>query len=491
MPLKLDIEPSTEGQLYNGSNDSASKGRRWAFRTTERRVLLLVTDIVLVNAAVVMGLWMWTLRAEKTFSVEFVIDQAYWFPLLSAIWLLTATLSNLYDLGVAAYQRRTARALTQVAGLLMVTYLLVYFLSPPSSLPRLFVLYFVVVSCTAIGIWRYIYTTYLGRNLFKRRAVIIGSNENTADVVEVIQKYAGPHYVVVGSLNGGEDTKSRGVDSLPTLGTTAELAEVVQSLAVSEVIIATFDNLDGTLIRGLIDCQEQGIQITPMSSIYEELTSRIPLALVAEGWLDLLPLQHASTGVIFPLVKRLLDIALAVIGLSGLLVILPFVAIAIRLDSPGSIFYSQDRVGKGGRIFRTYKFRSMRIDAEMDKKAVWAQQHDPRVTRMGRILRATHLDEFPQVFNVLRGDTSAVGPRPERPELAAELEKAMSFYRVRHSVRPGMAGWALIKQGYSGSVDAARLKLEYDFYYIKHQSIWLDLVILLKTFVDAATLRGR
>ena len=158
-------------------------------------------DIVLVNATAAMGLWMWTLRAERTFSVEFIIDQAYWFPLLSVVWLLTAALSNLYDLGIAAHRRRTARALIQVAGLLLVTYLLVYFLSPPRSLPRLFVLHFVVVSCSVIGIWRYIYSAYLGRNLFKRRAVIIGGDENMAKAVDVIRKHAGPHYIVVGSLN--------------------------------------------------------------------------------------------------------------------------------------------------------------------------------------------------------------------------------------------------------------------------------------------------
>ena len=142
-------------------------------------------------------------------------------------------------------------------------------------------------------------------------------------------------------------------------------------------------------------------------------------------------------------------------------------------------------------MFRAYKLRTMKKDAERDGRAVWAERHDPRVTRVGRVLRATHLDEFPQLLNILKGEMSAVGPRPERPELAMVLEREIPFYRLRHSVRPGMAGWALIKHGYSSSVEDARIKLEYDLYYIKHQSVLLDLDILLKTFVDSVTLRGR
>jgi lipopolysaccharide/colanic/teichoic acid biosynthesis glycosyltransferase len=188
--------------------------------------------------------------------------------------------------------------------------------------------------------------------------------------------------------------------------------------------------------------------------------------------------------------KRVSDVVLSSLGLVLLGLALPVIAAAIYLDSPGPIFYLQERVGQGGRRFRMYKFRSMVTDAE-GEGAVWASKDDPRVTRIGRLLRAAHVDEFPQFVNILKGDMSAVGPRPERPEFVEELAEEIPFYRVRHAVKPGMAGWGLVKQGYGSSAEEAMLKLEYDLYYIKHQSLWLDMVILLKTMVHTVTFRGR
>jgi len=190
------------------------------------------------------------------------------------------------------------------------------------------------------------------------------------------------------------------------------------------------------------------------------------------------------------LVKRAMDVVLAGLGLILLGLATPFIALAVYLDSPGPIFYTQARVGKGGRIFRAYKFRSMVPNAELGQ-AVWAERADSRVTRVGRILRKTHVDEFPQFVNILRGEMSAVGPRPERPEFVEELTREIPFYRVRHAVKPGMAGWGLVKQGYGASREDALLKLQYDLYYIKHQSLWLDIIILLKTIADTLTLGGR
>jgi exopolysaccharide biosynthesis polyprenyl glycosylphosphotransferase len=455
-------------------------------------MLLLVVDMALVNLAALAGLLAWSLRAGSPFPPEYFLS----FPVLTLMWLIAAGLNDFYNPRVSVDIWRTIRALTQIAGTLLLPYILVYFLSSPGSLPRLFILCFIAFSFTLLGIWRFIYVFYLGSSSFQRRAIIVGTGKAVAGIAQVIHQYANPHYQVVGRVDGDAASPGEAIDGLVTLGTTAELPQLVQKLRVSEVIIASLSHSgggysDGTLIRSLMDCHEQGIRVTPIPDIYEELAGRVSLEMVSDGWISMLPLQHASNGVIFPLVKRLIDIPLASLGLLGFSLVFPFAALAIRLDSRGPIFYFQDRVGKGGNIFRAYKLRTMRSDAEKDGRAVWAERGDPRVTRVGRFLRATHLDEFPQLLNILRGDMSAVGPRPERPELVAELEKAIPFYRLRHSVRPGMSGWALIKQGYSDSISDARVRLEYDLYYIKHQSIWLDLVILLKTFADSVTFRGR
>jgi exopolysaccharide biosynthesis polyprenyl glycosylphosphotransferase len=311
----------------------------------------------------------------------------------------------------------------------------------------------------------------------------------------IVQRLANPYYQILGFVADDKHYQGEAVEGLAELGTASQLPRLVQELAVSEVIITTLNvrvgESEGTLIRSLVDCYEHGVQVTFLPDILEDLTARVSLDLVEHGWIGSLPLQHASTGVIFPIVKRAMDIVLAGAGLLPFALVFPLAALAIRLGSPGAIFYVQDRVGRGGKLFRVYKLRTMRTDAEKEGRAVWAEKRDPRVTGVGRLLRATHLDEFPQLVNILKGDMSAVGPRPERPELVAELDRAIPFYRLRHSVRPGLAGWAVVKQGYSSSKEDSRIKLEYDLYYIKHQSIWFDLLILLKSLVDSATFRGR
>ncbi|RLA82151.1 MAG: hypothetical protein DRG31_07810 [Deltaproteobacteria bacterium] len=211
---------------------------------------------------------------------------------------------------------------------------------------------------------------------------------------------------------------------------------------------------------------------------------------VGNSWYVAMPLDHPLTKPLNQAIKRIFDVVAASLGLAFLLPLFPIIAFAIYLDSPGPIFYTQLRVGRGGRLFRLYKFRSMVPDAEKEKP-VWAREGDPRVTRVGRILRRTHLDEFPQLINILKGDMSAVGPRPERPEFVEELSKEIPFFRVRHAVKPGMAGWGLVKYGYASSKEDSLYKLQYDLYYIKHWSLWLDVVILLKTVIDTITFRGR
>jgi lipopolysaccharide/colanic/teichoic acid biosynthesis glycosyltransferase len=190
------------------------------------------------------------------------------------------------------------------------------------------------------------------------------------------------------------------------------------------------------------------------------------------------------------ILKRGMDLSLASLGLIFLGLILPFVSLAIYLESPGPIFYTQKRVGKGGKIFKIIKFRTMHPGAE-NGQPVWTAPNDNRITKVGKFLRKTYLDELPQLINVLKGEMSLVGPRPERPEFVEILRKASPLYDQRHQVRPGMAGWALIHQGYVDSVEESLVKLEYDLYYIQHQSLWFDLKILLRAFFQALSLKGR
>ena len=278
---------------------------------------------------------------------------------------------------------------------------------------------------------------------------------------------------------------------LTVLGGRHRLAEVIAQQNITTLVLAITDEMDGELLQILIDCLELGVDIVPMPVLYERLTGRVPVEHVGNNWYAAMPILHPGTSAAWPMVKRLFDIVSAGLGAICLGVAFPFIAAAIYLDSPGPIFYTQTRVGKGGKPFRVYKFRSMAPDAEKDGQAVWAKKNDDRITRVGRLLRKMHVDEFPQFLNILKGEMSAVGPRPERPAFVAELAEEIPFYRVRHAVKPGMAGWGLVKQGYGSSKEDAVLKLQYDLYYIKHQSLWLDVVILLKTVLDTVTFGGR
>lgn len=187
---------------------------------------------------------------------------------------------------------------------------------------------------------------------------------------------------------------------------------------------------------------------------------------------------------------KILDLVFGVCGLLVLLPLLPIIALLIRLDSPGPIFYIQERLGYWGRIFYIYKFRSMYIDAEQAGHAIWAIENDTRVTRVGRFMRATHLDELPQVINILRGEMSLIGPRPERKEFVATLETMIPLYRCRLSVKPGLTGWAQVQYRYGNTEHDALVKLHYDLYYIKHWSLILDVLILFKTAIEIVTFRG-
>jgi len=370
-------------------------------------------------------------------------------------------------------------------------YLLIYFFSPRESLPRLFILFYAGLSFVLLGLWRSGYALFFSRLPFQRRAIIVGAGAAGQTIAQTIRENLAPNYELVGYIDDDPAKQGQVIEGLPIIGTRRDLASLVKIQNVSEVILAVTYNVHPELFRALIDCQEQGVQITPMPLLYEEITGKVPVEHIGDNWPVALPLDHPSTRGFFPLFKRAVDLSITLIGLTVLVILLPLVALALYIDSPGPIFYTQERVGKGRKTFRLIKFRSMIPNAEQAGEAVWAKKGDPRITRVGRLLRLTRLDELPQFINVLKGEMSIVGPRPERPEFVAELEERIPFYRVRHSVKPGMAGWGLIKYGYADSIEVALEKVQYDLYYIKHQSIYLDLLILAKTIGAMITFKGR
>ncbi len=459
-------------------------------RIRERKALLVFVDLVLVNVATGIALVVWALKDGRVLVGPFVLSKLYWLPLLAILWLLLAWLNDFYNLRVAADLKASTFALLRISALELVVYLLVYFFSPPySPLPRGVVLYQAAASFVLIALWRAAYPP-LGRSALRRRAIVVGAGEAGRTIVQAIRENEGAGFELVGFIDDDPAKQGQMIAGLPVIGARRDLVSLVKTEGVSQIILAIIHDLHEELFRALMDCNEQGVEIVPMSLVYEEVTGKVPIQHVGNNWLVALPLDHASAGGLFPAFKRALDVIISLIGLVILAALFPFVALALYIDSPGPIFYFQERVGQGGRPYRLMKLRTMVPHAERDGRAVWAKEKDPRVTRVGRLLRATHVDELPQFVSVLKGDMSVVGPRPERPEFVAQLEKQVPFYRLRHAVRPGMAGWALINYGYGRSVEDTLVKVQYDLYYIKHQSLYLDILILLKTLERVVLLRG-
>ena len=460
----------------------------------ERRLFLILIDLFLINAAVMIAFAVWSLRGDKELA-ELLAAQTHWFVLLSALWIGFEYLNGLYDLRVAIQRGATTRALWQTFALVMLAYLAIFFaLTDPGLLPvvpRGIVIYHGTATVALIALWRGVYIRIAPRAPFRRRALIVGAGNAGRVIARTIQTQFEAHYDLVGWVDDDQAKRDSVIEGLTVLGDRAQLTRLVREQRVVEIILAITRDVSPDLFRALLDAQEIGVEIVPMPILYEQITGRVPVEHIGDSWYVALPLGRAAAHGLAAIAKRVFDLGFACAGLLGFGLLLPFIALAIRLDSPGAIFFSQTRVGLGGRIFTVRKLRTMVTDAERDGRAVWASKNDPRVTRAGKVLRKLHFDELPQFWNVVRGEMSVVGPRPERPEFVAQLETQIPFYRLRHSVKPGMAGWAITNADYVDSLEDARLRVEYDLYYIKHQSLWLDFWILFRTVGHVLSFKGR
>ncbi len=268
----------------------------------------------------------------------------------------------------------------------------------------------------------------------------------------------------------------------------AHLMDIVHRQKVHRVIVAMPDRRGTIPMKELLDLRMKGVKIEEATTWLEKISGKIEVENLYPSWLVFGEGFRRSTP--FIIVRRALSIVISLIGLVLALPLLPLIVLAIRLDSRGPVFYTQRRVGKGGRTFKVVKFRTMRQDAEAANGAQWAGDNDPRVTRVGKFLRSSRLDEIPQLWCVLKGDMAFVGPRPERPEFIEWLSNQIPYYSVRHMVRPGITGWAQVKYKYGSTVADAREKLQYDLFYIKNASIGLDLLIMFQTVKTVLLRRG-
>ena len=322
-----------------------------------------------------------------------------------------------------------------------------------------------------------------------RRVLVLGTGPDAQDLVDTLTRNPQRGIEIVGVV----PTTNSGASAATTLnGQTPilqcdDLVALVQRARANEIVVAEREQRGGVLpLRDMLECRIRGVRITDKTAFYERVHGEFPLDSLKASWL--IYGRGFEQGLLRRVAKRTTDVVASTILLILGLPLMAIAAAAIVMESEGPVIYRQERVGLKGRTFQVLKFRSMRTDAEADGRARWAGAGDPRVTRVGRIIRKTRIDEMPQLLNVLRGEMSIVGPRPERPAFVEQLKNDIRFYDVRHSVRPGLTGWAQVRFNYAATLEDSRRKLQFDLYYVKNHSLALDLRILFETI--RVVLRG-
>jgi exopolysaccharide biosynthesis polyprenyl glycosylphosphotransferase len=471
--------------------DERNIRRGLQLQISERRLLLMAGDAITIVLSVFVSLRIWAFVAGYTFDLDFVLPQLYWFFVLVSVWFILANANDFYNLRITARISTSIARLAQITLQLLIIYLVIFFLSPRDALPRLFILYHAVISFVLMLLWRVWRPFLIGWSRFRRRrALIVGTGWAAETILQTVSTEASEDYEIVG-LIGDEREIGQVIGGKPVLGNGKNLASIAQRYGIAELIMAYGTELPGDIFQGIMACYEREITIVPMPLLYEQITGRVPIEHVGQQhWAVVLPIEGRSVFNLYSPMKRLMDVVLALIGLAIFVVILPPLALLMALDCPGPIFYRQERVGRGGSVFQVIKLRTMIPNAEGESGPQWAQKNDPRITRLGRILRKTRLDEVPQLINVLRGDMSIVGPRPERPVFVDQLAQQIPFYRTRHVVKPGLTGWAQVCYHYGNTTEDALVKLQYDLYYIRHQSLVLDLQIALRTLGTMLAFQG-
>jgi sugar transferase (PEP-CTERM system associated) len=440
----------------------------------QRRSFLFVGDILLILSATELSTWIRLGQSIQVFSRH---TGASTFTLI-----LYLTMLYIFDLYSADRTRFTKdvglRLMVAVGSAGMVSAVIFY------SLPNwvfgrgIFLIQMALVLVLLSG-WRWLFAAVFSEPIGKTDVLIIGAGRSGKALHSLLNNPDSP-YRPVGFVDDDPTKLDTTVGLAPVLGTTDQLTKIAARQNVNMAVLAITHDRSEILVDRVIMARLKGLTIPDMPTIYEELTGSIPVEHLRRDWLlfangfALLSKQYVQR------VKRIIDFASSTAILIVSLPVILLTAAAIKLESRGPVFFRQARVGKDGMVFRVLKFRSMEENAE-ENGALWASADDPRITKVGKVIRFLRIDEMPQIINVFRGEMSLIGPRPERPEFVRELEARIPFYGIRHSIRPGITGWAQVKYGYGASVEDALKKLEYDLFYLKNMSILLDIKILLKT----------
>jgi sugar transferase (PEP-CTERM system associated) len=444
-----------------------------------RTLVLLIGEALIVWTSFLLGA-VFEFRQDSYLVLNFE-GGYYKIFVVTALVLLCSHWLDLYDTARLNTKGELYFRLLLVPGVLAFLLAGVAYIRPEYLMGRNSATIGLLILTVALIGWRLGYTWLVQLPILVERVYVLGTGERAQRLVQGLRQ--NPEVgVEIANWTG----KMEGAVTRESMA--AHLMEAVQRQKVHRVIVATPDRRGTIPMPELLQLRMQGVKIEEATTYLEKMSGKIEVENLYPSWLVFGEGFRLGSTLLFT--RRILSVIISLLGLTLALPLFPLIALAIRLDSKGPVFYTQARVGKAGRVFKVVKFRTMRQDAEAANGPQWADDNDPRITRIGRFLRSSRLDEIPQLWCVLKGDMAFVGPRPERPEFVEWLSKEIPFYGVRHMVRPGLTGWAQVKYKYGSTVEDAREKLQYDLFYIKNASIGLDLLIVFQTVKTVLLRRG-
>lgn len=456
------------------------------FEVSERKVLLRIIDIVMV----IFGLYAIGLSSEIEY-LEVSFDNSVALIVLAIYISVFGTIFEIYDLQKASKFDTTFRNVVLTSSIVVLFYLLTPVLTPYLPLERIQIVYFYITLIVSILIWRVVYINLIESPRFYKRVLLVGEVSNIDGLVTALSN-PDPNYKIVGFINSeassSESVKYKGLKEFPS----EDFLKVIDTENISEVLVASFNTeaITPEVYHVLMLLLERGFKIRDYTQVYEDLLHKVPIQFVGKDFYKYFPFSRSNENKLYIFFQRLFDVVFSLLGLLIGVLLLPLIFIGNLIANKGPLFYSQERVGKNSKPFKILKLRTMIVNAE--KNGVkWAKKNDTRITTFGKILRRSRLDEIPQFYNVLKGDMSIIGPRPERPFFVNELSRIIPFYETRHIIKPGLTGWAQVKTRYGSSIDDSLTKLQYDLFYIKHRSVFLDFNIFIKTLSTILFYRGQ
>lgn len=456
------------------------------FEISERKVLLRLFDVWLIFLTLYL--------LELFFPYNYLVvnpDNAISIMVLFLYFTMFGTVFELYDLHKASKLDVSFKNIVLTSSVTVLFYLLTPVVTPFLPEKRIQIIYFYLGIIAGIFLWRLAYVTFIQSPRFYKKVLLVGEISNLSSILKAMHD-VDPNYKIIGFINAEpskEDAvKFKGLKEFHV----NDLVKIINEQKISEILVASFndDNISTELYHSLINLLERGFTIREFTQVYEEMTYRVPIQFVGKDFYKYFPFSRSNQNTLYQFFRLVFDVLCACIGLITGIVLLPIILIGNFMANRGPLFYRQERVGKNGRPFNIIKLRTMVIDAEKNG-AQWAQKNDARITVFGKFLRRSRIDEIPQVLNVLKGDMSIIGPRPERPYFVNELSQIIPFYETRHIIKPGLTGWAQIQTRYGSSIEDSLIKLQYDLFYIKHRSIFLDINIIVKTFSTVLYYRGQ